>query len=268
MIIVSCRAVSQSPAPPEKLDLNAFPGEIVDKVVIPVPAEVFAVLDKIDEPNWSGEIHIPNLEREKKSGRIQLSLQFGALVAEGFVAVQAENVIKIKDIGELALKLGRSLGLGDAVQPHSLSVVSSAEKDDWAQVRSELDQTQTTVREKMAELRDDDLANLVSLGGWIRGTNALTTLISDNFTQDKAELLNQPVLVTHFIEAIDGMSKATQKDPDIVKVRNGLVKMKALMESEDAVLSSDDILAIDEICHGLLELFYFPPGAEKEANDE
>ena len=36
---------------PEQLDLANFPGEIVDKVVVPIPAEIFAVLTNLVNPN-------------------------------------------------------------------------------------------------------------------------------------------------------------------------------------------------------------------------
>ncbi|MDA7598174.1 hypothetical protein OAK81_02705 [Verrucomicrobiales bacterium] len=264
-----CSAVAQGPKPPEKLDLAAFPGEIVEKVVVPVPAEVFAVLDKLDEPNWTQEIQIPEESRLETKDRVKLSLGFGSLVAEGFIAVQAQDVAEIKTIGEQALKLGNSLGLGDAVQAHSLSIVDGAEREDWRRVRAELDRTQATVRETMTKLRDDDLGTLVSLGGWIRGTSALTSLISDNFNQDKSELLNQPSLVEHFIKSIDSMDPLNLKHEDVVQIRTGLVALLVLIQKEDendAGISAEDVAAMGDICREILELFYFEN--DEKANED
>ena len=36
----------------EVTNSKAFPGYVVDDVVVPVPSEIFAVLDKLGEPNW------------------------------------------------------------------------------------------------------------------------------------------------------------------------------------------------------------------------
>src|SRR5690606_41897176 len=50
-----------------------------------------------------------------------------------------------------------------------------------------LDATQQTVRTTMEKkLRDDELAGLVSLGGWLRGTNVVTTFIGNSYSEDKA----------------------------------------------------------------------------------
>ena len=258
-------------APAEKLDLDKFPGEIVEKVVVPVPAEVFAVLDKLGAPNWNGQIFVREENAGGKIDRVSVALEFGALVAEGFIAVQAENVPEVKRVGEQALKLGNSLGLGDAVQPHSQSIVEAAEVGEWQKVRSELDKTQATVRSTMEQLRDEDLGNLVSLGGWIRGTNALTALISENFSQDKAELLNQPVLIDHFIKTVDAMSGPVKNHKKVAKVAEGLALLKQLLGAEEEAISADVVSEMGEVCSGLLELYYFPSkeaGNENEGADE
>ncbi|NNE90019.1 MAG: hypothetical protein HKN23_00080 [Verrucomicrobiales bacterium] len=260
------RAFSQDAAAKpetEKLNLDEFPGEIVEKVVIPVPAEVFAVLDKMDEPNWAGQIRIPEDGARPKTDRVLLAFEFGSFVAEGFVAVQAGHVDEIKTIGGRALKLGNALGLGDAVEPHSKSIVEAAEAGDWKRVRSELDLTQATVRKTMERLRDDDLGSLSSLGGWVRGTHALTSLISENYSRDKAELLNQPDLVQHFIDAIDGMSEPVKTHADVVAVRAGLSKIHEHLAAAatGTEISAETVSAIGQICENLLRRYYFPPAA-------
>ena len=42
----------------------------------------------------------------------------------------------------------------------------------------------------MERMRDSDLAQCVSLGGWLRGTASVTSVISKDYTSDSAELLN------------------------------------------------------------------------------
>ena len=150
---------------PERIDLTNFPGELVDKVVVPIPAEIFAVLDKLDEPDWNGGIELPK-EGGQGRDRAVLALTFGSLVGEGFIAVQAKNADEIQNIGRRVLALSESLGLAGAVRPHSLSIIEAAGNSEWDKVRDELDATQQTVRATMDTLRDDELSGLVSLGGW------------------------------------------------------------------------------------------------------
>ncbi len=61
--------------------------------------------------------------------------------------------------------------------------------------RKELDRTRQTVLNKMAELRDHELVGLVSLGGWLGGTQALASVLKQNYSVEGSDLLNQPELV-------------------------------------------------------------------------
>jgi hypothetical protein len=217
---------------PAKLDFAQFPGALVDKVVVPVPAEIFAVLDKLAEPNWTAQIQLPKINRPAND-RLRLALDFGATVGEGFIAVEAEQSQPIQDIGRRVLKLAEALGLQDAVVPHCQSIIDGADVQDWRKVREELDSTQQTVRDTMESLRDGELATLVSLGGWLRGTQALTNLISEAYTLDKAELLNQPDLVSHFHTSVAAMKPKVREHEDVIAVADGLGEiLEALSEAE------------------------------------
>ncbi|MDF1753425.1 MAG: hypothetical protein P1U89_11670 [Verrucomicrobiales bacterium] len=247
---------------PERIDLTAFPGEIVKDVVIPIPAEIFAVLDKVGEPDWENAIiHVKTDMGVKDRGFLAMS--FGSLVAEGFIAVQAESSDDIQKIGRRSLEFAEALGLENAVKQHSLTVIDSAKDNQWNRVRAELDKTQQTVRNTMDQQRDQEISGLVSLGGWLRGTNVLTGLIADDYTVDKAELLNQPDLVLHFRELIAGITGPIRTTREMVEIETGLGRIDAMMR-ENERFSVDVVKKLHRITTGMLEQFYFDAGAEKE----
>ncbi|MAS96401.1 MAG: hypothetical protein CMO55_24695 [Verrucomicrobiales bacterium] len=240
---------------PEKIDLSNFPGEIVEQVVVPIPAEIFAVLDKLDEPDWGSGIAIPE-DTQQNRERAVLALTFGSLVGEGFIAVQAEDSDEIMQIGKKVLTMSESLGIAKAVRPHSLSIIEAAGDRDWARVRDELDSTQQTVRMEMELLRDDEISNLVSLGGWLRGTNVVTSFISESFSEDKAELLNQPGLVAHFREILASMKGPAANTPQIRAISTGLARLEAIIK-ENETISEDGVNELNEISRSMLEEYYF-----------
>jgi len=250
-------AAQEEPAAPERIDLTNFPGKIVDQVVVPIPAEIFSVLDKLDEPEWSRGVSIPD-EPGDGSDRSLLALTFGSLVGEGFIAVQAEEAGDIEEIGKKVLDLSQALGLSNAVQPHSLAIIEAAGDRDWERVRDELDSTQQTVRDTMDRLRDQQLSGLVSLGGWLRGTNVVTTFIRESFREDKAELLNQPGLIIHFREMLGKMKGPSASTPQIRAISTGLARMEAIITG-DGVISEEDIKGLNEISRAMLEEYYFTP---------
>lgn len=241
---------------PERIDLTNFPGELVDKVVVPIPAEIFAVLDKLDEPDWDSGIELPE-ERVQGRDRAVLALTFGSLVGEGFIAVQAKNKDEIQNIGRRVLALSESLGLAGAVRPHSLSIIEAAGNNEWEKVRDELDATQQTVRTTMeTTLRDDELSGLVSLGGWLRGTNVVTSFISSSFSEDKAELLNQPGLVAHFRKMLGSITGPSGKSPEIRAISSGLARLEAII-TPTAVIAEEDVNLLRDISRAMLEEYYF-----------
>lgn len=251
---------------PERIDLTNFPGEIVDQVVVPIPAEIFAVLDKLDEPSWASGISIPE-DPGASSERAILALTFGSLVGEGFIAVQAKSADEIEKIGREVLSLSESLGLAAAVRPHSLAIIEAAGNRDWEKVRDELDSTQQTVRTTMDRLRDDELSGLVSLGGWLRGTNVVTTFIRESFREDKAELLNQPGLISHFREMLGSMSGPSKSSPQIRALSTGLARMEAII-AEEGGISEKDIQELSDISRSMLEEYYFVTGGPKKKTVE
>ncbi len=236
----------------QKFDPASFPGFVMDEVVVPVPSEIFSVLDKLGDPNWRDEVR--ELNSPDTSDRVELSLIFGTVIAEGFVAVQAQDKKSVEDIGREVIALATSLGLKKAVLPHANSILDAVEKNDWKSVRKEFDQTQSTVRAEMERMRDNDLAQCVSLGGWLRGTASVTSVVSKAYTEDRAELLNQPMLVEHFAKAVETMSDNAKNDHLVSAIAKGLTKIRQAMESADGVISQEKVNTIRTTSEDLLVL--------------
>lgn len=253
-------AKAQMP-PPATLALPvATPYTVVSEVVIPSPPEVFAVLDKLGRPDWAGEIRLPELA--KTPDRQKLSLAFGAVVAEGFLAVQARKADAIQEVGRKALKLAGALGLEAAVKPHANGIMEEAEKANWKAVRAELDRTEQTVKDQLQQLQDPDLGELVSLGGWLRGTHAITSLLSADFNQEHAEILNQPDLVAHFQKRVTDMSadQGQASSASLLPVQEGLTHLLDLMRgaSSDEGFSATAVTQVHTACEKVLQEFYLP----------
>ena len=247
---LSLAAAPQGTKGVEEFDPLAFPGKVVDDVIVPVPSEVFSVLDKLGEPNWQAELRKKDIP--STSDRTKLSLLFGYTVAEGFVAVQAQDKEAVKDIGHDVISLSKSLGLSKSVLPHAQAILDAADKGNWSAIRREFDQTQKTVRDTMEQMKDMDLSQCVSLGGWLRGTASVTSVVKKSFSADRAELLNQPMLVEHFVSSIAKMPGST-RDHDVVKaIQKGLASVLQQMEGAVDGFTKDAVSEIGKTCDSLL----------------
>ncbi len=120
------------------------------------------------------------------------------MIAEGFIAVEAQDTEAVKKIGRDVLTLSSAIGVKKSVIARSNAIIEAADKKDWGKAREELDGALHDVKQAMSELHDDQLAQLVSLGGWLRGTEALCEVVQKNYSKDGADLLHQPILLDHF----------------------------------------------------------------------
>lgn len=239
-------ATLRAESAPQQIDLSQFPAAAVQDVVVPVPSEIFNVLDKLGSPNWKGEL------REslgKNSGnRAQVALLLGTVIAEGFIAVEAEDSERVKEIGRDVLELSAAVGVQKAVVARSKAIVDQADARDWNAVRKELDGALQDVRGAMNELNDDDLAQLVSLGGWVRGTEVLTSIVQKDYKANRAELLHQPELLTYFERRLDGLSPRLRKSDLVAQLRAMLAEIRPLiLEGEGRKISPESVERIHSV---------------------
>lgn len=187
---------------PKNVDVKQLTRTVED-VVVPLPNEVFGALNKLGPVNWKE--YVRSEKGANFTERPRIALLLGTVIADGFIAVQAEDAPAVKDIGQRVLALAKGIGVGNSITPHAKAITEAADKRKWDNVRRELDRTQNSVQTAMNEVHDEKLAQLVSLGGWLRGTEVLTSVVSKRFSADGAELLNQPDLVSYFQKRLEAM---------------------------------------------------------------
>ncbi len=215
--------------PAKQIDLSQFPAETVDNVVVPVPSEVFTVLDKLGNPNWRAELG-PARSYPPTGNRAQDALLLGTVIADGFLAVEAEDSERVKEIGRNVLTLAEAINVRKSVVARSNSIIEKADARDWNAVRREFDGALQDVNQAMVELNDEQLAQLVSLGGWLRGTQVLTSITQDKYSRDRAELLYQPLLIDYFNKQLERMSTRLRRNQLVSEVRLALGRIEPLIK--------------------------------------
>jgi hypothetical protein len=101
------------------------------------------------------------------------------------------------------------------------------------------------VQAAMNEVHDEKLSQLVSLGGWLRGTQVLTSVVTKHFSADGAELLHQPDLLVHFQTQLQSMPEFNV--PIIRDIQNGLGQVKPLVDVGSAHISAESVRKINDI---------------------
>lgn len=240
---------------PQALKLSDEEHEIVDELVIPIPLEVFSSLNELGVQNWGSQVK--SREFRLNTNRSRSALLFGIVISKGFIAVQAKDKEAVKEIGRDVLKLSQALGVASSVAGHANSVISGAANGEWKDVRLELDRTRQTVLDRMRALRDDELASLVSLGGWLGGTDVLASILEENYSKEGSDLLNQPGLIHQLRKHFEVLPASAKKGSFFLKVDDTLANLEKLMATnEEGIISVKSVSEIKLATRELVNAIY------------
>ena len=198
-----------------------------DTITIPTPGELFAALAKPGKIDWPSQYRGPMPMTYRN--RAQIALNLGGLIADGFIAVEAQDAQQVKNIGGDIIKMAKALGVSENILSRGNSINEFAENSDWSVLQEELEATQNEVKASMQSHRDQDLVILVSLGGWIRGTQVVSAAILKNFDERTAKVLRQPALVKFIQSKIDGISPDLRNEPLVKDVSSQLAVIQKLV---------------------------------------
>jgi hypothetical protein len=192
----------------------------VNPYTAPSIAKIFQQLDELKplpfDQLWRALPPATPAKREQKG------MIFGGLIADGFLIVEAEKKNLIDDLGRVLIREARGLGVADRVIRHSASLTELGRNGNWMAVRKELVATQADVEQAMIDLRDQKMAHLISLGGWLRGLEMSAGAVELKFSPARAKLLSQPELVEYFTEELKTLPPAVAHAPLFEKIRAGL----------------------------------------------
>jgi hypothetical protein len=202
----------------------------IESITIPMPGEFFAAINKQGRPNWKQLVRTGT--PEATSSRSQIALILGTLVADGYIAVEAQDSQGVKNIGKEIISLAKKLNVSQSVLGRGNSINDFAENNDWNALREELEATQNEVKLDMFDQKDNNLVTLVTLGAWVQGTELASGIIDRSYTPETARLLRQPAIIEYLLGQIGTLPQGMQDDPLIAKLRVALEKSHALVEAE------------------------------------
>ncbi|MDB6150228.1 MAG: hypothetical protein JWQ44_1676 [Chthoniobacter sp.] len=233
----------------EELGVNEFTAPAIDLVFEELAGLKPIPFDKV----WR------DLPDAAPQDRARLAMAAGSVIADGFLAVSAEKQSRIEPVGRVLLKLAKGLGVGDRVTKHSRVILEKSAKQQWADVRKELTRAQADVEAAMISLKDEELAHLVALGGWLRGLEMTASIVVEEYTPERARRLIQPELMDYFLDRVGTLN------PNLKKTKLGQTLSKNLQEAKtiitkrvDAPIDLDEVKRIRELAGDINKLIGSP----------
>jgi hypothetical protein len=216
-----------------------------DSITVPTPGELFAALGKAGKINWTAQYRAPI--PVTYANRAQIALNLGGLIADGFIAVEAKDGQQVKNIGSDIMKLGKAVGVSEQLLSRGNSINEFAEHNEWDTLQEELEATQNEVKSSMQSHADQDLVILVTVGGWIRGTQVVTGAIMKNYSEAAAKVLREPTLVRFMQTKLNAISPELRQEPLVKDVSEQLTGIEKLVSfPEGKAPSVEDVRKLNE----------------------
>jgi hypothetical protein len=223
----------------------------VNEYTAPSIEKLFQMLDSLKP------IPTRELTRAPKSirldNRIKYALSFGVLIGDGFLAVEEEDTKAIGALGRELLRRAKGIGVEQRVSRHSKELLELAKRSDWAALRKELIITQKDVENAMLDLRDEEMAHILSLGGWIRGLEIAAASVSEDFTPERVSKLRQMDLLDYYLQRLDILSPPLKSTPLISTIISALKEVHQKLAGTKN-LSKEDASGIRDTARGLVAL--------------
>jgi hypothetical protein len=211
-----------------------------------------AALDKTGKLAWN-KLYRASITTEFTS-RPQIALNLGTLIADGYLAVQAKDAQSVRNVGKDIMALAKPLSVKSKILERGKSLTEFAEKGQWDEVNEDLEAMQNEAKATLADNNDADLIVLVTVGGWVRGTEAIGGYVADHYTAESAKLLRQPGIIAYLSEKLDALPEKMRDDTSVKRTRARLNDLKAAVSfGRDTTPTVEDVKKIKEIANGLVK---------------
>jgi hypothetical protein len=200
----------------------------VNQFTTPSIRKIFGSLDQL------GALPYEKLKRDvpkvKTTDRSLVSLSLGVLIGDGFLSAQCEKVEDLENIGRAVLQHAKALGVGARVRENAGAILENSALGDWKTLREDLAATQNDVEAEMVLLRDMEMAHFISIGGWLRGVQIISTAALEPFSPERAAVLARKDLTEYFSATLADLEPKLKKLPHVQALQTGIEEIRALID--------------------------------------
>ena len=248
---LSCFAVAEvadTPKPPVDLS-KAEQGPLP----MPNPYDKLLAIEEVlgaNKVDWNALADgiAVDVEANDLEGKTDASMALGVKIADGIVAIKAQNAEKLNRSADQLEALGKKLGATDDDLKRARQVRDLANRGEWLMVFLELGFLQADIMQKLSAPENRDDRTLVIASGWLQGSRYASALIEQNYTPELSNILREPLLAGELNKQVSALGG---KAADSVKVQ---AISKAMAEAYpivniplDGSISKEDVAKLKSI---------------------
>ncbi len=185
-------------------------------LILPMPGEWFAALQRIKPPQWRALYRPP--VPANFSYRPRIAFNLGTVFADAFLASQATDAQQVKNLGRDLVELTRGLGVATAVTARLNSITDTADQADWLTLHTSLEAALNEVSVALVHQQDRDLVTLISLGLWLRSLMIVSAVVDEEYSPEGALLLRQSRVAELLQVRMQMFSPRQKEDPRFISL--------------------------------------------------
>ena len=153
------------------------------------------------------------------------------MIADGFLAVNSDQILDLRDVGGAVLKHAKVLGSGKGAIRHVKTILENSALEKLDVLKDELAKTQVDVVAEMVLLRDSHIAHLIGLGGWLRALEIASKSSIDPYKPERAKKLARVDVVAYFVHSLSELDPKLQENENIKRIDRRLKQVLKILEN-------------------------------------
>lgn len=263
LVICNVQPLSAQQAKAEKQPLNQallekYSESLEIAYIVPRPAVIQTVLQE-NEFTFTGRIK-PNLTKNySESSKIALNL--GSRCTDALMMLygnQKAEDSELQDLGATIVKFTEDLGVKDKLKEID-NLKQALKGKNQQEIKKSIDLLFDESEQLLRTEGNNDLAMLVSLGGWIELMYYSAEELSKNYQEKSSKVLAMDYIVVVYMDVLDSLKLFVQDSPTLSAIAKALPELKRLMETEpNQPLSRDAVNGIYQIANNLKQKIEMP----------
>jgi hypothetical protein len=251
-------SAQQTPPPPQpkKSFKDAKVVNNGENMIRPNPYDKFIALDSAlgtDAIKWKEVMNRTEVRVDPdslKDTKVAIPALLGFRICDGIMSIKARDSEKLNSCANDIEKLGKKLGVTDADLKRAKIVRSFANRGEWGRVFLELGYLQQDIEAVLQRQAGDGskapVRKILYAAGWLQGARYTSGLVRDNYNENTAGILREPLLVKTLKSDLD--STGLTGDPLIAKISGAMGQLQKLVDvglreplSKEAVTEMADL---------------------------
>ena len=237
---------------PAKPDFNKANAQVA-ALPLPNPFDKLIAIEEVvgaGKINWASvaDAVAVDVDANDFPEKADASMALGVKIADGIVAIKAQNVEKLNASADQLEALGKKLGATDDDLKRARQVREAANRGDWMMVFLELGFLQTDILQKLNTPENMPYRTLVVASGWLQGARYATSLISAHYTPELSNILREPVLAGELKKQVAALGAPLQKAPKVQAIGKAVDAAYPIVNvGLDAPVAKEDVAKLKSL---------------------